>query len=395
VTLKVSVGQRRGRLLERHRLGSAAGSVTEAAEAMIALHATDPWTVYLSGHARVPAATVADVDAAIYGERAVVRVLGMRRTMWVVPAGLWPVVQRGCTDDVAKRLRKQLVKDLADGGVGDGDAAGWLRDVEAGVLRALDTRGSGAAAELSVDEPRLRTQLTYAADKSYGGTQNITSRVLMLMSSEGLIIRGHRRGGVSSGQFTYHLPGAWLGHAGDPADGALDASAARVELARRWLSAFGPAPVADLQWWAGWTGTQTKAALAALPVREVDLDGAAGVLLADDCDFPAEVPPVVALLPALDPTPMGWQARSWFLGPHGPALFDRTGNIGPTVWWDGRIVGGWAQRASGELVYRLLEEVGSAGAAAVAEAAASLESWLGPGRVTPRFRTPLERELSA
>jgi hypothetical protein len=27
--------------------------------------------------------------------------------------------------------------------------------------------------------------------------------------------------------------------------------------------------------------------------------------------------------------------------------------------------------------------------------AARLESWLGPARVTPRFRTPLERELSA
>jgi hypothetical protein len=389
------VEQRRVRLMERHRLGAAAGSVTEAAAAMIALHATDPWTVYLSSHARVPAATVDDVDAAIYEERALVRVLGMRRTMWVVPAGLWPLVQRGCTDDVAKRLRKQLVKDLAGGGVGDGDAAGWLRDVEAGVLRALVARGSGAAAELSVDEPRLRTQLSYAEDKSYGGTQNITSRVLMLMSSEGQIIRGHRRGGVSSGQFTYHLPGAWLGDAGDPAVAAPDADAARVELARRWLSAFGPAPVSDLQWWAGWTGGQTKAALAGLAVREVNLDGTAGVLLDDDCDFPAEVPPAVTLLPALDPTPMGWQARSWFLDPHGPALFDRTGNIGPTVWWDGRIVGGWAQRATGEVVYRLLEEVGSAGVAAVTEAAASLESWLGPGRVTPRFRTPLERELSA
>jgi len=27
--------------------------------------------------------------------------------------------------------------------------------------------------------------------------------------------------------------------------------------------------------------------------------------------------------------------------------------------------------------------------------AAALEAWLGPSRVTPRFRTPLERELSA
>ena len=76
---------------------------------------------------------------------------------------------------------------------------------------------------------------------------------------------------------------------------------------------------------------------------------------------------------------MGWQAREWFLGPHGPVLFDRTGNIGPTVWWEGRIVGGWAQRPSGEVVYRLLEDAGAEAAAAIAAEAARLETWLGDG----------------
>ena len=278
------------------------------------------------------------------------------------------------------------------------------------MLRALAARGSATGAQLSADEPRLRTQLVYVPDKSYGGTANITSRVLGLIAAEGHMVRGHRRGGWSSGQFEWFPAAAWLG-GGASADGAgevtagggaggvagagLDAAAARVELARRWLLAFGPGAGADLQWWAGWTGAQTKAALAALPVREVDLDGQPGVLLADDEDFPDGPAPVAALLPALDPTPMGWQSRDWYLGPHAPTLFDRTGNIGPTVWWAGRIVGGWAQRASGEVAYRLLEDPGADAAAAIAAEAARLESWLGPARVTPRFRTPLERELSS
>jgi hypothetical protein len=59
------------------------------------------------------------------------------------------------------------------------------------------------------------------------------------------------------------------------------------------------------------------------------------------------------------------------------------------------VVGGWAQRASGEIVPRLLEDIGADGAAAVSGQAATLEAWLGANRVTPRFRTPLERELSA
>jgi hypothetical protein len=394
MTVTVSVAQRRARLVERHRLAVAADSVVDAVDAIIALHGTDPTAVYLSAWARTGCAAD-QVDEAVYTERSLVRMLGMRRTMFVVPAGLVPVVQAACTDDVARRLRRQLEKDLATGGVGDGDPGGWLTDVGRGVLRVLDARDGGGAsgAQLSEAEPRLRTQLSVSLDKSYGGTFNITSRVLTLLGAEGHLVRGHRRGGWSSGQYEWFAASTWLGaRAGD---GGLDGAAARVELARRWLRSFGPAPVSDLQWWGGWTGGQTKAALAALPAVEVELDGQPGVALADDLSFPGEIPAVAALLPALDPTPMGWQARDWFLGPHRAALFDRTGNIGPTVWWEGRVVGGWAQRASGEIVLRLLEDIGGDGAAAVSGQAERLEAWLGANRVTPRFRTPLERELSA
>src|SRR6201986_1878881 len=210
MTRKVSVPQRRGRLVERQLLAAPVATVGQVADALVALHATDPVTVYLSARARSRCA-VDEVDAALYEERAVVRMLGMRRTVFVVPAGLADVVQAACTDDVARRMRRQMEKDLAGGGVGDGDAGGWLRSVEDAVLRALAARGGGATgAQLSTDEPLLGTQLVYAPDKSYGGAANITSRVLILMAAEGRMIRGHRRGGWSSGQFEWWLPEAWV-----------------------------------------------------------------------------------------------------------------------------------------------------------------------------------------
>ena len=92
---------------------------------------------------------------------------------------------------------------------------------------------------------------------------------------------------------------------------------------------------------------------------------------------------------------MGWAGRAWYLGEHTKMLFDTNGNVGPTVWCDGRIVGGWAQRRDGEVVVRLLEDIGTEAAAAVDTAAAGLTAWIGEVRVMPRFRTPLERELSA
>ena len=117
--------------------------------------------------------------------------------------------------------------------------------------------------------------------------------------------------------------------------------------------------------------------------------------MADDTEPVVAPEPWVTLLPALDPTPMGYARRDWFLGSYAATLFDRSGNIGPSVWSDGRIVGGWAQRKNGAIAFKLLEDVGRDAEGRIEAAAADLERWLGPIRVTPRFRTPLERELSA
>jgi hypothetical protein len=59
------------------------------------------------------------------------------------------------------------------------------------------------------------------------------------------------------------------------------------------------------------------------------------------------------------------------------------------------VVGGWAHRADATVAVRLLEDVGREVTQAVDAAAAELEAWLGDRRFTPRFRTPLERELIA
>jgi hypothetical protein len=390
----VSVAERRARLAARHHLAPASrgaaspAGVAGAVADIIALHGTDPASVYLAARARTGAAR-ADVESALYAEGALVRMLGMRRTVFVVPAALMPVIQAACTDQIAARLRRDLARRVQESGIA-ADGAAWLDEVGAATVAALGARGSATGAELSRDEPRLRAQIGYpaAAGKSYGGPVNVTSQLLMLLSAEGLIVRGRPRGGWTSSQFTWSAA---------PDQPRPDAAAARAELARRWLLAFGPAAPADLQWWAGWTATQVRQALGQLELAEVDLDGTAGVMLAADQDAPPAAEPWPALLPALDPAAMGWRERGWYLGGHAAALFDRSGNIGPTVWWDGRIVGGWAHRPDGEIAVRLLEDAGAEAAAAISAEAGRLREWIGEDtkvRITPRFRTPLERELA-
>jgi hypothetical protein len=94
---------------------------------------------------------------------------------------------------------------------------------------------------------------------------------------------------------------------------------------------------------------------------------------------------------------MGWRERDWYLRPElRPRLFDGSGNVGPTVWWDGQVVGGWAQRKDGEIVWRILTPggLGHEADTAIAAAAERLRAWVGTTPITPRFRTPLERELT-
>ncbi|MBA8953801.1 winged helix DNA-binding domain-containing protein [Actinomadura namibiensis] len=388
----IGTDERRARLATRHRLAVTArtGDVPGIADSLVVLHATDPATVFLSVAARSATATPADVERALYDDRTLLRMLAMRRTMFVAPVGLVPVLQAAVADGLAAKQRRTYGRFLEQAGVVD-DVDAWWREVERSTHRILLEKGEATGAQLSAAEPRLRTKVDPAPGKSYSKPVSVTTWVLVTLGCEGLIVRGRPNGTWISSQYRWAPVEAWL-PGGVP---RMPADQARAELVRRWLRAFGPAPVADLKWWTGWSLTDVRKALATVDTVEVTLDGGrAGLVLADDLEPVAAPEPWAALLPALDPTPMGWQERGWYLGDHAPALFDRNGNIGPTVWWDGRIVGGWAQRPDGEVAVRLLEDVGADAAAAIDAEARRTAAWIGEIRVTPRFRTPLERELT-
>ena len=386
--------QRRARLAVRHRLAPAhrGADVATVAGEICGLHATDPATVFLAARARIAEPTVGAIERALYEERSLVRILGMRRTMFVVPVGLAAVVHASSTRAIVPAQRKLLVKHVEEAGVArDGEA--WLRAAMDDTLQALKARGEGKAAELSQDVPALRSKLALAQGKPYAASPAVGPRVLFLLAAEGRIVRGRPLGTWTSTLYRWSPMGSWL----DGGLSDLDTDAAAAELVRRWLAAFGPGTYADLKWWTGWPAGLLKRSLASVGPVEVALQGGVTGLVLPGDDEPVAGPtePFAALLPALDPAPMGWQARDWYLGAHRERLFDHSANIGPTVWWDGRIVGGWAQRAGGEIALGLLEDPGAGAAAAIAAEAQRVRGWIADVRVTPRFRTPLERELVA
>lgn len=398
-------GERRARLVRRHLLapGCGADDPVGAAAAVVALHGTDPASVFLSVHARTrPPASVASIEEALYGSRRLLRMLAMRRTVFVVPVEQAPALQAACTAAVAATMRRRYTQFVVEAGLGDAD---WLRNVEDAAERALLARGEATGAELSADEPLLRSRVERHTDKAYGGSAAITTWVLGLLAADGRIVRGRPKGSWTSSRYSWSPAATWSPPGATPAQ-PLDAAAARAELVRRWLARFGPGTVEDLRWWTGLGAGQVGEALRAVGAVRVSLDppgpggtggAATGLVLPDDLEVVTDAEPAVALLPALDPTPMGWVGRSFYLGSLGTgagALFDRTGNVGPTLWWGGEVVGGWAQRADGSVAVRFLRDVGAEAERRAGEAADRLAAWIGPVRVTPRFRTPLERELT-
>ena len=238
--------------------------------------------------------------------------------------------------------------------------------------------------------PALQARVRVNVGKRYEGDIGLASRVLLLLAVEGRIVRAKPRGSWISSQYRWTTVERWLG---GPLP-ELPVGEAQAALVRRWLGRFGPGTEGDLRWWTGLTAREIRAALARLGAIEVDLDGRAGLLLPDDLEQTPDPGPWVALAPSLDPTTMGWQEREWYLGPHRPRLFDSNGNAGPTIWADGAIVGGWSIRDEGRVVTKLLEDVGREVLSAVEAEVARLTEWLRSTRVSPRFPTPLDRELA-
>lgn len=262
-----------------------------------------------------------------------------------------------------------------------------MREHTKAVHDLLHRRGPMTTMELRAAIPGLEARLVISPGKSYGGEFPIAPRVLTALAASGVIVRGENDGGWKTSRPRWTATEDWLPDA-EPATTEADGYAALV---RSWLWTFGPGTESDLVWWLGATKAAVRRALTDVGAVEVALAEGTGYLLPDDLDDIDPPDRWAALLPALDPTTMGWKERGFYLGPHAEALFDRNGNGGPTAWWDGRIVGGWRQREDGSVVVVPAEKLPASGMTALDEAAGRLTTWFGGDLVRSIYQSPIAR----
>jgi hypothetical protein len=378
--------ERRARLAVRHPLIERVPDPLAAAAAVVCLHATEPTSVYLSARAR-SGASRADVDHALYTERSLVRQLAMRRTVFAFPRDLLPAIFGSAAARVAGQQAALLARDVVAGGVAV-DGVAWVEKTCAATFAQL-REAPATTAQLRLRLPALEERLSPQNQRGAAPTP-VAPRVLTVLAASGDVVRGMNNGGWKVSR-PYWIPTeAWLG---SPVQ-VLTEAEGYAELIGRWLWAFGPGTEADIAWWLGATKAAVRRALADLGAIAVQLeDGSPAWLLPQDVDEVPVVAPWAALLPALDPTTMGWRGRGFYVDEQTAcAVYDRAGNGKPTAWWNGRIVGGWAQEEDGTVVVVPTVPLPQSAVAALRHEAKEMTTWLDGDVIRSSIQSPLTRD---
>ena len=382
-------GQRRRLIMERHRLrpDRRTDDVASIVRSVVCLHASDPATVFLSAMARMREPSVGAIEDALYEDHTLIRHHAMRRTLFVFPVDAVADAHWSTTTAIADREAQQLVRFIEEDGLAD-DGAAWIADARSLILAEVERRGATTTRTIGSALPEVAHTL-----RVRGASLSTHSRMLLVMGLEGSVVRQRPVGSWISSQYLWSTMASCYPGVLDPAD-EQDVETAEVGVVRRYVAAFGPVTTNDVAWWTGWGMTRARRALAGAGAVEVRLDAGTGWLAPDDEPTRHGAgDPVVAYLPGLDSTVMGWKDRDFYLAPEvADRLFDRNGNAGPTVWLDGRVVGGWVQRADGSIVTELLDPRADAHRPLIEREAERVASMLGDVRHRVRFPAPLQRD---
>ena len=124
----------------------------------------------------------------------------------------------------------------------------------------------------------------------------------------------------------------------------VEDGAARLELARRYFTHYGPATLRDAAYFFHWTQAEVKALLSHLPVENVAVDGRTHFFIPNG--GPELDMPEVILLAGFDPLMLGYRKEDnpFLPGEHLRGIFNLAGIVNPAILLRGRVVGKWKEK---------------------------------------------------
>jgi hypothetical protein len=298
----------------------APGDATELLGDLCGVQAQEPLAALLAVQVRSQGMVASQVERVRVRERAIVRTWCMRGTLhllatedlgWLLPL-LGP-------EFVRKSRRRYAQLGL--------DEEICIMAVQA-IRAILGDQGPMTRAELAA----------HLAERGIPTEGQAAYHLLRRAGLEGIICFGPDH----DGEPTYVALADWA-----PIGGALGGDAARAELVRRYLAAFGPARPEDLATWSGLSLREARAGFETIAAEllEVDVGDTSAWLpsiRASWLDEPLEDGVVVRLLPGYDPYLLGYRGRDLTV----PKQFAKRvhpggGLLRPTLLVNGQAAGIW------------------------------------------------------
>jgi hypothetical protein len=314
--------------MERHHLLNSVGStLASVCRDVGGIQAQVMSAAELSLWTRRRSTSREDVQAALWRRRDLIKTTSMRMTLHLLPARDFQMYIAAMKASSMANVHRTLKR------IGAGP-----KHVDTMIAVVMDALADG---------PRTQQELlTLAKAKASRGMRVWLKYAWSAMRPaivEGLICYGPPRGAQS----TFVRVDQWL-----PGQKAVDAGEARVELATRFLKAFGPATHRDFSKWAGLNTSETKPVFDRLAglVEAVSVDREQGFILRRDCDVlaNAKIDRRPKLLPAFDTFLLAHATKDHLVEPRFyKRVYRNQGWLSPVVIVGGRIVAVWflAQRA--------------------------------------------------
>ena len=201
--------ERRARLATRHLLlpSTRIDDVPGIADALVALHSTDPPTVYLSAMVRMVHPSIAAVEQALYADRQLIRHHAMRRTLWAATPAVVRRMHATATLALVEPERRRTRQMLAANGVDDPEA--WLAEAEqtgAGRPARARTQHGPCGGAAAAGAPAAASA---SPGKSYAGVQGAHTRVLTILGFAGVMLRTRPSSWIN-GAYAYAAAEDWL-----------------------------------------------------------------------------------------------------------------------------------------------------------------------------------------
>lgn len=306
------------------------------------LHAQVMSCAELTLWARVDGITRDDVQEALWDHRSLVKAWAMRGTLHLFTAADFPLYA------AALRTRRGFLN------------PSWLKfhgltmeDIEAvieGVRIALDGRCL-TREELGEEVVRITGLEGLRAElrSGWGG-------ILKPAAYSGYLCFGPMQGR----NVTFVRPDGWLNDWYD-----IDPEEALREIARRYLTAYGPLTRDELARWWGMRPADARVVLDALAgeIEEVEVAGRRAWALAEHVEDMASSAPrdIVRLLPGFDQyvVSVAPHVHSLLPGPYKDRIYRTAGWVSPVVLVDGRIEGVWRHEKRGSHIALVVEPFAS------------------------------------